>query len=206
MSSGGARAGEGDQIDIGSDQRLTLGAIAVNHLQHPFGKMFHQQVGVGLGDQWRLLRWFQDHRVARHQCRDDGPVRHRQGKVPRRDSGTDTQRIEDQRRADIFIVDRFRSQRFDHFIEGLVERGSTMLRLADPLGQRFSHLAGEQGSQLVCGLYQCLAEGAQLIGALLQRQLRPARLCRPSGRDHRGDLLRCSDGESTHFLTGGWIE
>ena len=55
MCPGRAGAGEGDEVDIGSHQCLTLLGVAVDHLQDSLGKLLHQQFGVGLRHQWGLL-------------------------------------------------------------------------------------------------------------------------------------------------------
>ena len=133
-------------------------------------------------------------------------MRHRQGKVPRCDAGTDAEGVEHQRRGDILIVHRFRGQRLDQFVEGVVERCSTVLGFSDALRQRLAHLAGQQCSQFLGGLDQRFSEGAHPIGTLFQRELSPGGLCRPRSGDHIGNLSDGRDGESSHLFFSGRVE
>ena len=133
VSTRGSRASEGDEIHIRIHQSFPLFSISMHHLQNVFWEKGHQQVGIGLGDKGSFLRRLEDDAVARHESRHDGPVRHRHWKVPRRDAGTDPERIEHHRRRDVGILHRFRSEGCDHAIEGTVDGFPTAACFADPL-------------------------------------------------------------------------
>src|SRR5213076_1045751 len=89
------RAGEGDEADagVGDDARRRL-VIDVEELEHAIRQAGGcESLAVALGDEGRMLRHLQDHRVAGEERRHDGVHRGEPGVVPRREDQPHAERL-----------------------------------------------------------------------------------------------------------------
>ena len=90
------RAGEGDEADsrVARSTRATWSWSRCRNWKTPSGRPAAlNALGVALGDQRRLRRHFEDHRVAGEQRRHDRVHRREPGIVPRRDHQHDAERL-----------------------------------------------------------------------------------------------------------------
>jgi hypothetical protein len=140
----GHRAGEGDETDARIGDHA--GGLVVAEMQELEDALRQagglEGLGIALGDERRLLRHLQDHRVAGEDRRHDGIHRGEPGIVPRRDDEHDADRLAADE-SPVFVNDHIRKCALGdraHVHRPLLEAATDLVRR---VGDRPAHLPRE---------------------------------------------------------------